>query len=68
MHLQSITSCTGVAMKLRVGVNTRPPLKQSMVEGSVVGTNGVWGETPTANNFGAFLYKREAFGAIKICM
>ena len=54
MHLKSLTSCTGVAMELRVGENTRPPLKQSMGNGSVVGTSGVWGKAPTADDFGAF--------------
>ena len=48
-----ITSCTGVTRKLRFGKSPRPSPQNDLW--IAVGTSGVWGEAPAANDFGAFI-------------
>ena len=45
-----------------------PPLPSSnLLIAQKLRTSGVWGEAPSAKDFGAFLNENEAFGANKIC-
>ena len=69
MHLKSITSCTGVAKKLRFGEN--PCSFPQTIYGSRCGLVGSGAKPQPLTilvHVHVYVYKKEAFSAIKIFM